>query len=100
MFLFDHLAFALLDTGHVDSELIHLQSEFSAAPRQRCYTRGVDHVLARQARDIRAGTTEPFPLDHGSAMALIGHRPGGPLAGLAASQNQSFVFFCVSHWPI
>jgi tetratricopeptide (TPR) repeat protein len=33
MFLFDHLAFALLDAGHVDSELTHSQSEFTAAPR-------------------------------------------------------------------
>src|SRR5208282_6664754 len=32
MFRFDHLALALLDAGHVDSELIHFQSEFSAAP--------------------------------------------------------------------
>ena len=54
MFLFDHLALALLNAGHVDSEVVHFQSEFSAAPRQRCYPRGVDHVLARQARDIRA----------------------------------------------
>src|SRR3984893_3164023 len=36
MFLFDHLAFALLNAGHVDSELILFQSEFSAAPRQQC----------------------------------------------------------------
>src|SRR5271156_6294517 len=85
MFRFDHLPFALLNTGHVDSELIHFQSEFSAAPCQRCYSRGVDHVLARQARDIRARTAEPFPLDHGSATTLIGHRPGGPLTGLSAS---------------
>ena len=85
MFRFDHLAFALLDAGHVDSEFIHFQSEFSAAPRQRCYSRGVDHVLARQARDIRARTAEPFPLDHRSAMTLIGHRPGCPLTGFSAS---------------
>src|ERR1700689_1823567 len=85
MFLFDHLAFALLDAGHVDSKLIHLQSEFSAAARQRCYSSGVDHVLARQARDIRARTTEPFPLDHRSAMTRIGPRPGGPLTGFSAS---------------
>src|ERR1700723_1959420 len=32
MFRFDHLAFALLNAGHIDSELIHFQSEFSAAP--------------------------------------------------------------------
>src|SRR3984893_14816744 len=44
MFRFDHLAFALLNAGHIDSELIHFQSEFSSAPRQRCYSRGVDHV--------------------------------------------------------
>src|SRR5271170_7743501 len=87
MFRFDHLAFALLDAGHIDSELIHFQSKFSAAPHQRCYSRGVDHVLARQARDIRARTAEPFPLDHGSAMTLIGHRPGCPLTGLSASKN-------------
>src|ERR1700678_125438 len=85
MFRFDHFAFAQLDAGHVDSELIHFQSEFSAAPRQRCYSRGVDHVLARQARDIRARTTEPFPLDHRSAMTRIGPRPGGPLTGFSAS---------------
>src|SRR5271155_2299735 len=54
MFLFDHLAFAPLNAGHGDSKVVHFQSEFSAAPRQRCYPRGVDHVLARQARDIRA----------------------------------------------
>src|SRR6202030_2479485 len=100
MFRFDHFAFALLDAGHVDSESIHFQSEFGAAPRQRCYSRGVDHVLTRQARDIRARTAKPLPLDHGSAMTLIGHRPSCPLTGLAASQNQNFVFFCVRHWPI
>src|SRR5271170_7093479 len=87
MFLFDYLAFAPLNAGHVYSEIVHFQSEFSAAPCQRCYPRGVDHVLARQARDIGAGTAEPFPLDHRSAMTLIGHRPGGPLTGLAASQD-------------
>jgi hypothetical protein len=85
MFRFDHLAFTLLDAGHADSELIHFQSELSAAPRQRCYSCGVDHVLARQACDIRARTAEPFPLDHRSAMTLIGHRPGGPLTSLSAS---------------
>src|SRR5580658_4807659 len=71
MFLFDHFALALLNAGHVDSKVVHFQSEFSAAPRQRCYPRGVDDVLARQACDIRAGTAEPFPLDHRSAMTLI-----------------------------
>src|SRR5216684_456375 len=29
MFRFDHLAFASLNAGHVDSELIHFESEFS-----------------------------------------------------------------------
>jgi hypothetical protein len=100
MFRFDHFAFALLNAGHVDSELIHFQSELSAASRQRCYSRGIDHVLARQARDIRARTAEPLPLDHGSAMTLIGHRPSCPLTGLAASQNQNFVFFYVRNWPV
>src|SRR5262249_47600314 len=28
MFRLDHLAFALLDAGHIDSEVIHFQSEF------------------------------------------------------------------------
>src|SRR6266849_467527 len=78
MFRVDHFAFALLDAGHVDSEFIHFQPEFRAAPRQRCYSRGVDHVLARQACDIRARTAEPFPLDHRCAMTLIGHSPGSP----------------------
>src|SRR4029077_18313778 len=54
MFRFDHLAFALLNAGHVDSELIHFQSEFSATPRERRYSRGVDHVLAPKAGKIRA----------------------------------------------
>src|ERR1700722_1073317 len=85
MFRFDHLAFALLNAGHIDSELIHFQSEFSAAPRQRCHSRGIDHVLARQARDIRARTAEPLPLDHRSAMTLIGHRPGCPLTGFSTT---------------
>jgi hypothetical protein len=85
MFRFDHFSFALLNAGHVDSVLIHLKSEFRAAPCQRCYSRGVDHVLARQARDIRTRAPEPFSLDHRSAMTLIGHRPGRPLTGFSAS---------------
>src|SRR6266851_4668890 len=100
MFRFDHFAFALLDAGHVDSEFIHFQSEFRAAPRQRCYSRGVDHVLARQACDIRARTAEPFPLDHRGAMTLIGNRPGCPFTGFSAPENENFVFFYVRHWPI
>src|SRR5216684_4162827 len=95
MFRVDHFAFALLDAGHVDSEFIHFQSEFRAAPRQRGYSRGVDHVLARQACDIRARTAEPFPLDHRCAMTLIGHSPGSPLAGFSAPENENFVFFYV-----
>src|SRR6266851_7936280 len=85
MFRFDHLAFALLNASHVESAFIHLYSEFRAAPHQRCYSRGVDDVLARQARDIRARTAEPFPLDHRRAMTLIGHRQGCPLTGFSAS---------------
>src|SRR6266851_2398536 len=100
MFRVDHFAFALLDAGHVDSEFIHFQSEFRAAPRQRGYSRGVDHVLARQACDIRARTAEPFPLDHRGAMTLIGNRPGCPFTGFSAPENENFVFFYVRHWPI
>src|SRR3984957_10543895 len=56
MFRFDHYAFALLNAGHVDSELIHFQSEFSAAPRERRYSRGVDHVSC-SASTRNSGTT-------------------------------------------
>src|SRR4029077_6944026 len=43
MFRFDHLAFALLNAGHVDSELIHFLSEFCPAPRRRGDSRAAEH---------------------------------------------------------
>src|SRR5260370_1761097 len=66
MFGVDHLAFAQLNARHVDSQLIHYESEFRAPSRQRRYSCRVDHVLVRQARDVRARSAEPLPLDHRS----------------------------------
>jgi hypothetical protein len=97
---FDHLAFAPLNARHVDSELIHFESEFRATPRQRRYSCGVDHVLARQARDVRARTAQPLPLDHRSAMTRLRHRPRRPLTGFSTSENENFVFFYVRHWRL
>ena len=85
MFRFDHLAFALLDASHVDSEFIHFEAEFSAAPRQPCYLSRSRSRSCSASTRYRARTAEPFSLDRGSAMTLIGHRPGCPLTGLSAS---------------
>src|SRR5712664_3762986 len=50
MFRFDHFAFALLDAGHVDSEFIHFQSEFSAAPPAMLFSRSRSRFCSASTR--------------------------------------------------
>ena len=48
----------------------------------------VDHVLAREARDVRAGARDIPPLDDRRPLPLRGQRPGEEPAPPAAEHHQ------------
>jgi hypothetical protein len=66
-----------------------------------CNLGRADHVLAGQARDVRAGAADESPLDHDHGAALLRELPGDVLPGFAATKNeighQLSVHFRTSH---
>ena len=76
--------------------LLH-DPEFRAAPKIRRHFRTVDHVLARQARDVGAGAAQVLALDGSRALPRRGQMPGYPLSRFASAKHQHVVLLHVRH---
>ncbi len=86
--LFDHLSLATANAAHVDSNRARGDTEFRAATAQSRNARAMNHVLAREARDVRTGSTDETTLDDGGTASRFGQRPRNVLTGLAAAENE------------
>jgi len=71
----DHLAFAVSDARHVDSETVVRDAEFLASAKVVHNFRTMDNVLAGKARNIRAGAANIFAIDDCDALTFAGKRP-------------------------
>src|SRR6185437_13866865 len=65
-----HRPLAVADGGHVDLPVTAADPELGAAAEVVRDLRAVDHVLAREARDVGAGPADIAPLDDGQALPL------------------------------
>ena len=93
----DHLAFALTDTLHVHRRSLDCHAIRRGAADQIGDLRTSDHVLARQARDVRTRSSHQRPLDHHDGAALLGQVPRDVLAGLAAAKDDVLDMHTLSH---
>ena len=89
----DHLALAITHGGHVDAGVLLADPKFLAAEKVGRDLGAVDNVLARQARDVRTGTSDPFPLDDHGPEAFFGQGPGEILTAFAAAEDDEIEFF-------
>ena len=71
----DHLSLAVAHRRHVHSEPLPRDAELPAAAHVRRHLSRMNHVLARQARNIRTQTRRHTPLNHRDSLPLLGKGP-------------------------
>src|SRR5215467_1702801 len=92
-----HLSLAVQDAVHVRRYRSCLDPIFRAVPREPIRFRAANHVLARQAGNVRARSTDVFSFHYRRAVARLRHCPRQVLSRFSASDNKDLVVFCVRH---
>ena len=90
---FDHLPFAGAYARHGNRPFVGQHAELSAPLEIGRYLRTVDHVLARQTRYVRAGTSQVLALDGGNTLTASAQVPGHELPCFSCAQHNSVVLF-------
>src|SRR5438105_10209346 len=88
-----HLALAVSDTRHINREPVVSDAKFLTSAKVRCHLRAVDDVLARQARDVRARSTNVFALDDCDALSLSCKGPRSDGRSGAATKDHQIKLF-------
>jgi hypothetical protein len=57
----------------------------------------MNHVFARKAGNVRAGSANQLPLYHGCPMTCFSHRPRQVFAGFSTADDEHFIGFGVGH---
>src|SRR5262249_34441285 len=96
----DHVAFARPHTRHVGRDGSGPLPVFRRMPKEVGDLGAADHVLAWQAGDVRALTTDQRAFHDDDATALSRKLPGDVFAGLAAAEDEILDFFAVRHRPL
>lgn len=79
---------SLLILSTKDSEMDKWLSSF-----EHCNLRGVNDVLARQAGDVRASSSDVLAFDHSNALPLPGEGPCGEFRSRPTADNHEIIFF-------
>src|SRR5262249_58339861 len=88
-----HLAFALADARHVNREAVVSDAKLFAPANVGRHLRTMDDVLARQASDVRAGSTNIFAIDYCDPFSFSSKRPRSNGRTRAATKNDQIEFF-------
>jgi hypothetical protein len=97
-FALDHLSLAVENPFHVRGYWTRSDAVFDAVPRKPIRFCAADHVLAGQARNVRARSANVFPLHNSRAVASLGQVPCQVLARLAAADNKDLVMLYLRHY--
>jgi hypothetical protein len=89
----DHLALARAHIRHVRRHGPGPLPVARRAPDELRDFGAVDHILARQARDVRARPTDQSALDDNGSLALSSKFPGNVLARLTATEDNVLDLF-------
>jgi hypothetical protein len=92
----DHSALSISDRSHVDTEPIDTNSKFLAAPDVVRELRGMDDVLARQARDVWTGAADILPLYNRHTPSATTECPGKELSSGSAAKNEEIIILGLS----
>ena len=90
-FALDHLALAVENPFHFRRYWTRLDAVLDAVPREPIRLCAADHVLAGQARNVRARSANVFPLHNSRAVTSLGQVPSQVLARLATADNKDLV---------
>ena len=67
----DHIALSIAYGRHVDGEVATLDTKFFAATKKRGDLGAMDDILARQASNVGARTSDVPALDYGDPLTLF-----------------------------
>ena len=93
----DHLALALAYSLHVHRRRVDTHAVRRGAPDQIGDLGAADHVLARQAGDVRTRSANQGALDHHDGPALLRQVPGDILARLTPAEDDVLDVYGLSH---
>src|SRR5258708_14619358 len=94
----NHLALASAHRLHVNFPILLGNSEFLTSLEIGRDFGAMNNVLARKARNIRAGTSNVLPLKDNGLHPLFGHYPGDVLACFSAAEHKEIIFFRLRGW--
>src|SRR5580704_14720655 len=92
-----HLSFAVAHPFHVRGYRTCLDAVLSAVARKPIRLCAPDHVLAGQARNVRALSANVFSLDNSRAAPGLGKVPGEVFSRLATADHKDFVVLDFRH---
>src|ERR1700721_4196714 len=97
-FALDHLSLTVENPFHVRGYWTRLDAVLGAVPRKPVRLCAADHVLAGQARNVRARSANAFPLHNSRAVTSLGLVPCHVLARLATADNKDLVMLDLRHY--
>ena len=97
-FALDHLALATEHSSHIRGYRTRLDAVLDAVSREPIRLCAADHVLAGQAGNVWARSTNVFPLHNSRAVTSLGQVPCQVLARLATADNKDLVMLYLRHY--